>query len=185
MPDKRGSSVSIEATKEQVFSIITDYGRYAEWAADCIHSQVLLKEEDIVVAEFTSPELMGGIYQLECVHTPPTSVIYSQIDQHGSKGLSGSWEITESDDDSGIILTGEMRLKTKFWKNLGNRRKTNMVLHRRLESIRDEVSYTYGSPEVSEGTEIVAKKKIAEVARRGENIEVWFLGEKYELRKIS
>jgi len=185
---KKNPSVFIKATKEQVFSVITDYDSYSEWAADCIHSQVLLREGEIVVAEFLSPELMGEKYQLEFVHTPPTSVIYKQIDQHGSRGLSGSLDITESEDGQGVILTGEMRLKTSLWKKRTNRKRTDMILLRRLESVKEDVSYTYASEdgvEVGEDIELVDRKKIIEVARRGKDIDVWFLGEKYELKRIS
>jgi len=180
-------SVSIQATKEQVFSVLTDYRHYEVYMEDCIHSRVNFRESDIVVAEFISPALMNGVYQLEFVHNPPNSVIYKQIDQFAGAsqtGVFGSWEIMDSDNTDEVILTGTMHLKTGWWKKHTDRKKAETILQSRLQSIRDEVMYKYKSGAI-EHISPSEKGKVLEIIRRGNNIEVWLLGQQYELRKLS
>src|SRR5262245_63617539 len=95
MPTRSGQ---IRATPEELFAVLTDYGKYPDWSPDVVAAAVLVREGDIVVAEFQSPFLMDGKYILEFVPTRPSSIAYRQVDQHDSRGLQGIWTLSASAD---------------------------------------------------------------------------------------
>jgi len=132
----------MHATPEELFAVLTDYERYPDWSPDVVAAAVLVREGDIVVAEFQSPFLMDGKYILEFVHTRPSSITYRQVDQHDSRGLQGSWTLSAS--ASGVtVATGEMEFRTDLWKRGPDRRRADRVLRRRLDALQGHVEAVY------------------------------------------
>lgn len=125
-------STLIKTSRDELFSVLTDYERYAEWTADVVSASVLDREGDIVVAEFVSPELIDGKFVLEFVHGPPDSIVYRQVDQFGKRGLQGRWQLAVLDAGS-TELTGQMHLRSTVWAGRRNSRRAGLVLRRRVD----------------------------------------------------
>src|SRR5215470_17293907 len=100
------ASRQVQATPDEVFSVLADYEHYVEWSPDVVAATVLAREGDVVVAEFLSPFLVEGKYVLEFVHSRPSSIIYRQVDQYESRGLQGSWRLAPAADAAATIVTG-------------------------------------------------------------------------------
>jgi ribosome-associated toxin RatA of RatAB toxin-antitoxin module len=126
-------SRTVRATPDEVFAVLADFDGYTDWTPDVVESTVLAREGDIVVAGFRSPFLMQEQYVLEFVQSSQTSIVYSQVGQYGSRGLQGAWHLAKSAD--GTLVTGQMTLRTELWKSAANRRRTALVLRRRLDSL--------------------------------------------------
>jgi ribosome-associated toxin RatA of RatAB toxin-antitoxin module len=178
------SSAFIRASREQVFALLTDYKTYPTWAADVVDSTVLAREGDIVVAEFLSPQLMDEKYVLEFVHSRPISIAFRQVDQFGSRGVRGHWRIEEHPGRGGVAVTGELHLKRSLKQSLRDRRTAELILQRRLDSLRELFARAKreqpAAPEsVSVGREILG------AVRSGQEFAVWFLGDKYLVRKVG
>ena len=86
-------SSTLKAPKEAIYALLTDYPSYPDWAVDVAEAAVLDQENDIVVVEFSSPELLAEKYVLELVHSAPDSILYQQVDQFEGHGLRGSWQL--------------------------------------------------------------------------------------------
>lgn len=125
----------MDASCDEMFGVLSDYDGYAEWAPDVVRSSVLVREGDVVVAEFLSPYLIGDKYVLEFVHSRPSSITYRQVDQYGSRGLQGSWQITAGGDGRTAVVVGRMEFRTDVWRRAANRRRTQLILSRRLDSL--------------------------------------------------
>lgn len=172
-------SAFIKATKEKVFDILSDYRSYADWTADVIDSTILAQDDlsGIVVAEFLSPALMDDKYVLEFVQLKPTSIEYKQVDQYGSRGLSGRWHIEETRGQPGVTITGEMNLKTSLWERSANKKRVKLILQRRLDVLHQTL--TPPSPGEAEGLPNF------EAIEDGEEFILRFLGHKYHVKKVD
>lgn len=60
------------------------------------------------------PRYGAGKLVMEFIHTPPVSVMYSQIGRYRERGLSGRWDLLEAEGGGGVILKGRMSSKTAF-----------------------------------------------------------------------
>ena len=133
----------VQASKDNVFSWLSDYSKYEEWTADVVKANVLEREGDILYAEFLSPALMETEYTLEIVHLEAEwRITYHQVDRH-ARGLVGEWHL--GDASEGTLVKGTMALKTSQWqpwKQLSNRRRVRLVLQRRLDALRQIYSDT-------------------------------------------
>lgn len=129
-------SRQIQATPEELFTVLTDYEKYVDWSPDVVGAAVLARESDIVVAEFQSPFLIEGKYILEFVHSRPSSITYRQVDQHESRGLQGTWMLSPATDSEGTLVTGQMEFRTDLWKRGGDRRRADRVLQRRIDALQ-------------------------------------------------
>ncbi len=144
-------TIRTEATKDQVFALLTDYERYFEWAPDVTEVTLLADEGDIAIVEFRSPELMPETYQLEFVQTKPTTLAFKQqgIYQENGRpdhGLHGSWHLMDGPDGQSTIVTATMSRKTTVWQGRDNRRQSHLVLQRRLDAIQQLFSPTSAMP---------------------------------------
>ena len=166
-------------TKEQIYKVLSDFNSYVEWMPDIAESTVLAQEGDIVIGEFSSPELMEEKYQLEFVCSKPTSIIYKQIgifEETGSHSLclSGNWKIIDSPNGKDTIIIGEMKFKA-------NAKKATLILQRRLDALQQKCLLSTTPTE--ESKPILALSQQIINANQHEEVIVWFLGSEYVVKK--
>jgi len=165
-------SRQIRATPEELFSVLADYEKYVEWSPDVVTAGVLVREGDIVVAEFQSPFLMEGKYILEFLESRPSSITYRQVDQYDSRGLQGAWMLSASPGSSETLVTGQMEFRTDLWKRAGDRRRADRVLQRRFDALQAHVS---GGSAVEPNLPEPAFESLPE----GQGLTVWASGVEY------
>ena len=129
-------SREIPATLEELFAVLTDYEKYVDWSPDVVGAAVLVREGDIVVADFQSPVLLEGKSILELVHSRPTSITYRQVDQHESRCLQGTWMLAAATCSAGPVVTGQMEFRTDLLKATAAGRRADRVLHRRIDALQ-------------------------------------------------
>jgi hypothetical protein len=144
-------SIRTGATKEQLYSLLTDYVRYVEWTPDVTEVTLLAYEGDIAVVEFCSPELMPETYQLEFVQTKPTTITFKQnglYQETGqwNRGVYGRWHLADASDGHGVIVTGTLCRETTFWQQRRNRRQSHLILQRRLDVMAQLFPSTEATP---------------------------------------
>ncbi len=178
---RSSSSARLNAAKETVFSVLTEYNSYDQWIPEVIHSHALVQEGDITILELMCPAYNKNKFILECIQTPPASIVYTQIDQYRQRGLSGRWDIEDNADQEGVILKGSMRIQTEFYKNWLVRRHLQKAMDRILAAVTQRIALVSGDQKGASSS--FAKKKLLEVVRKVGTIEVFFLDELYELKK--
>ena len=60
-------SAHLEGTREEFFSILSDYGRYSGWVPNVELSGVLAREGDVTVAEFRGRRFSDRTFNLELI----------------------------------------------------------------------------------------------------------------------
>jgi hypothetical protein len=165
-----------------VFDLLTDYPRLAEWLPEVESARVLAREGDVVVVEVAAPGLSAPSLVLELVHSPPRLARFTRVDQYRGEGTTGTWELAEG--DGRLELRVQLRPGPSFAGARG-RRRLRAGLDHALEAIRRGIEHRKPEPEAGPETrpeaETDGRRKILEVARRGDAVVVWYRGEVFEL----
>ncbi len=168
------ASAQFDIPAPALYAMLTDYDSYSEWIREITHSRTLAKEGDVVIAEFEAPRYSSGKLVMEFIHSPPVSVLYSQVDRYRERGLSGRWDLAEGEGEKGVVLRGRMNAKTSFY-NLSSRKKVREALAGIVAAIPERANRL--APHES-------RRRILSVVKQGQNLRVWLQGETFELNKL-
>ncbi len=182
MLKKQAFELCLDASQKSVFSLLTDYDSYREWIPEITHSRILVQEGEIVIAEFEAPRYASGRFVFELVHSPPLSVIYSQVGRYGGHGISGGWDLEEVDGGKKVVLRGRINVRTFFY-DLTCRKTMRQAEDHIVASVkkRAEAAVPIGRPVDSDGT----RNRILSVTQRPQSLLVWLRGEEFELPRKS
>jgi uncharacterized protein YndB with AHSA1/START domain len=169
-------AIEIAADRATLFDHLTDYPRLAEWLPGVESTRVLAREGDVVIVELTAPGLSAPSLVLELVHSPPNLVHFTRVDRYRGEGTTGTWEIAETDD--GSELRASLRPGPSFASSRG-RRNLKAGVDRALEAIRRGIEQMPSEPRAEDEPD--GRRKILEVTRRGDTVEVWYRGKVFEL----
>ncbi|MEM7585712.1 MAG: SRPBCC family protein [Acidobacteriota bacterium] len=171
------ASAHLDASREVVYDIVSDYERYRAWIPNLAESQLLTQEGDISIAEFRAPLWSERSVTLELVHTPPSTISFQQIDSIGRPSVSGYWRLEEA--DSGVIVQARLRVATPFFQ-FGSRRR----LHTELQLTLDALGARQRELSTGRGSGGSARRKVLEIIRQADGLKLWYLGETYLVPKV-
>ena len=175
------AAARLEGTREELFAIVTDYGRYAAWMPGVELSRVLVREGDVTIAELAAPAWNPYPFNLELVRSTPGTVEFRQTDSFRRPAVAGRWELGATDPGVGastVEVRASLSLETPAL-SLGSGRRIRAVLGTSLDALgARRRQLAAGRPRAK-----AAKTKILEVVRGADGLEVWYLGETYVLPK--
>src|SRR5437868_1073851 len=126
----------IRASADELFAVLSNYANYRDWTPDVVESAMLATEGDIAVVEFRSPLLSDEKCVIEFVQSKPSSIVYRQVDQYGTRGLRGSWHLAPAGNRSNeTTVTGTMAFRAGAWWTRANGRRAGLILRRRLDAL--------------------------------------------------
>ena len=176
------AAARLEGTREELFAILTDYGRYAAWMPGVERSRVLVREGDVTVAEIEAPAWNSYPFNLELVRSPPDAVAYHQIDSVYRPAVSGRWDLGTTDPGVGastVEVRATLRLETPLL-GLASRRRVRAALRAALDALGAR------RRQLASGRRAEAvRRKLLEVVREDEGLRVWYLGETFLLPKAD
>ena len=166
----------IEADRDQIFELLTDYANLADWLPGMTSARELAREGGVVVVEFIAPALAAPSLVLELVHSPPVAAQFMRVDQYRGEETSGSWEL--ADVEGGVELRVRLRPGRTFAGARG-RKRLRAGIERALEAIGSglEARLSGHEPETDDG----GRRKVLEVTRHGNKVIVWHRGRLFEL----
>lgn len=175
------SRIRLNASREVIFSILSDFNSYEQWMPDVMHSHVLVKEGDITVLELMCPAYKSDKFVVECIETSNASIVFTQIDQYRQGGLYSKWEIAQEAGQKVSQLTGQIQIRTEFYKELVAKKRVRGVMERTMAAIGQRVQQV-ATNQIGFGA-TAGKTKLLEVVQKPTGIEVRFLNETFELKK--
>ncbi len=105
------SVLRINAPRERVFAILSDYRRYKEWLPGCEHSAVVSEAERSVDVELVINMFgrlkVGMRFEAEAGQV----LTFRMISGTGPKSYVGSYRLKDASDGRGTILVAEMRIE--------------------------------------------------------------------------
>ncbi len=170
------TSARLEGSREELFAIVADAGRYAGWVPGIEDSSVLAREGDVAIAEFRA-RWGDRTFNLELVQSPPDVIDFRQIDSLGRPEISGRWQIGETEPGVGattVLVRLRLSLETPIF-GLGSRRRMRSALRAGLDALGARRRGLAASRPEAAGD----RQKVLEVVREAGGLKVWYLGESF------
>ncbi len=105
------SVMHIDAPRDQVFSVLTDYERYREWFPGCEHSEIVSRTAGSVDAEFIINMIRRVKVGMRFKAQPTRLLSFHMISGRDLKSYSGSYRLLDSSDGKATKLVAEMRIE--------------------------------------------------------------------------
>ena len=174
-------SARLEGTREELYAILADVGRYSRWVPGIELSSVLAREGDVAVAELRGRRFNDRTFNLELILSPPAAVAFRQIDSLDRPAVSGRWQLDETAPGVGAAIVPvrlAVRVETPLLA-LGSRRRLRSALRSGLDALAARHRHLAAAqPEAG-------RQKVLEVVREAEGLRVWYLGESFRIPKAE
>ena len=177
------ASARLEGSREELFAILADCGRYRSWVPGIDRSQVLTREGDVMIAELRVPGWAERSFNLEVVHCPPSSLAFRQIDSLDRPQISGRVELGAPDPGVGppsLLVRVELRLETPVL-SFASPFRIRAAMRAALDALGTRRRHL-AARRRDAGKR---KQKLLEVVREASGLRVWYLGETFRMPKVE
>jgi carbon monoxide dehydrogenase subunit G len=184
----------IDATKERLFGIISDFNRWSEWFPGCKEAKIVTDKGNTKQVELTLASVKTITLGLEFDLTPTQLINFRKYSGKDVKEYAGSFRLMNASDGAGTVVMGEMEMDAgamvpKFMVG----RIMEKSLAQTAEALKQRVNTAPPGPvyETSEpvaaasggagasGTAAAApvrRKRMVHVIQSGEGYRVWLMG---------
>ncbi len=90
-------SIAIRASKERVFEVVSDFGRYPEFLPEVENVKVISKTKTRAKAAFTINMIKTVHYTLDFKLSPPNTIKWTLVEGEFMESNEGSWSFTMLD----------------------------------------------------------------------------------------
>jgi ribosome-associated toxin RatA of RatAB toxin-antitoxin module len=104
------SVVNIEAPREHVFKVLSDFSQYELWLPGCKQSKIITAQESVVETEFVIKSIKTMTMGLRFELVPVESMMFRMIKGTDLKSYQGSWRLMDAADGSGTVVIGEIEM---------------------------------------------------------------------------
>jgi carbon monoxide dehydrogenase subunit G len=179
--------INIEAPREQVFGILSDYPKYTEWVPGCEKATVTASNgaaSDVEIVVNTMKRMTLGL-RFESV--PSTVLSFRMISGKDIKAYTGSYRLMDSADGTGSVVIAELdldagpmapkflveRIVKKTLDDTGNAIK-KMV--KSMPAPRPEARAAAAGAAAAKTRRV---RHIVRVVKTADGSQVWFAGQTY------
>jgi carbon monoxide dehydrogenase subunit G len=187
------SVFQIDATKDRLFGIISDFNRWSEWFPGCKEAKIVMDKGNTKQVELTLASVKTITMGLEFDLTPTQLINFRKYSGKDVKDYCGSFRLMNASDGAGTVVMGEMEMDAgamvpKFMVG----RIMEKSLAQTAEALKARVHTAPPGP-VFESAEPVAaapgaapgagaaatparRKRMVHVIQSGEGYRVWLMG---------
>jgi carbon monoxide dehydrogenase subunit G len=184
------SVFQIDATKDRLFGIISDFNRWSEWFPGCKEAKIVSDKGNTKQVELTLASVKTITMGLEFDLTPTQLINFRKYSGKDVKDYCGSFRLMNASDGAGTVVMGEMEMDAgamvpKFMVG----RIMEKSLAQTAEALKQRVNTAPPGP-VFETAETVAaaagagpsaaapvrRKRMVHVIQSGEGYRVWLMG---------
>jgi carbon monoxide dehydrogenase subunit G len=187
------SVFQIDATKDRLFGIISDFNRWSEWFPGCKEAKIVTDKGNTKQVELTLASVKTITMGLEFDLTPTQLINFRKYSGKDVKEYAGSFRLMNASDGAGTVVMGEMEMDAgamvpKFMvgrimeKSLAQ---TAEALKLRVNTAPPGPVYETavpvaaasgaGAPGAAAGVP-VRRKRMVHVIQSGEGYRVWLMG---------
>ncbi len=189
------SVFQIDAPRERLFGILTDYARYPEWMPGCKEAKIVSQKEASAQVELTIASVKTISMGLEFDLTPIQLISFRKFSGKDIKEYAGCWRLMNASDGAGTVIVGEMEMDAgamvpKFMVT----RMAEKSISQTAEALKGRVATAPPTPkyEVAAAPPVVAaapgaapeptirrRKRLVHVLQSGPDYRVWLMGKTY------
>jgi len=190
------SVFQIDAPRERLYGILTDFSRYSEWMPGCQQVKVISNSGSTAQVELVIASIKTITMGLEFDLTPTQLIGFRKFSGKDIKEYLGSWRLMNASDGAGTVVVGEMEMDAgamvpKFMVA----RMAEKSISQTAEALKKRVLTAPPTPkfETAEPAPAVAaapgaaasptvirrRKRIIHVLQSGDGYRVWLMGKTY------
>jgi carbon monoxide dehydrogenase subunit G len=181
--------INVEAPRQHVFSILTDYSRYKEWLPGCEQSTVVSSGAESTDTEIVINSMKRMRLGLRFEAHPAQSLNFRMISGKDIKSYAGSYRLMDSADGQGTVVIAEMEIDAgamvpKFMVDRVAKKsidETGAALKKYVRTIPLQAGVTAGPGRAVEARARRAKRLIQVIRTEG-GYRVWMMGESYVVK---
>jgi carbon monoxide dehydrogenase subunit G len=183
--------INVEAPRDHVFSILTDYPLYKKWLPGCEQSDLVSTSASTSDTQITINSMKKMTIGLRFEAQPTQSLSFRMTSGKDLKAYAGSYRLMDSADGRGTVVIAEMEI------DAGAMVPKFMVDRIAKKSIEDTGNalkqYARALPQKAGGTAKPAAaaaqegrkrraKRIVRILRTAAGYQVWMMGETYNIK---
>jgi carbon monoxide dehydrogenase subunit G len=192
------SVFQIDATKERLFGIISDFNRWSEWFPGCKEAKIVSDKGNTKQVELTLASVKTITMGLEFDLTPTQLINFRKYSGKDVKEYAGSFRLMNASDGAGTVVMGEMEMDAgamvpKFMVG----RIMEKSLAQTAEALKLRVNTAPPGPKYESEAPVAAapgagpaaapatpvrRKRMVHVTQSGEGYRVWMMGKTHFYR---
>ncbi len=184
--------LNIEAPREHVFSILTDYPSYKQWLPGCEQSNVVAARGDSVDTDIVINSMKKMKLGLRFEAQPTQSLNFHMTSGKDIKSYVGSYRLMDAADGKGTVVIAEMeidagamvpkfmvdRIAKKSIDDTGNALKEYV----KKVPFQAGVGARAAAPARAVESRPRRTKRIMQVVKTADGYRVWMMGETYTVK---
>jgi carbon monoxide dehydrogenase subunit G len=180
--------INVEAPREHVYSILTDYPQYKKWLPGCESSSLLSSSGNVAETEIVVNSMKKMKMGLRFEAQPSQSLQFRMTSGKELKAYSGSYRLMDAADGKGTVVIAEMEIDAgamvpKFMVDRVAKKSiddTGNALRQYAKSlpVKAAAAAAPASPRPG-GTKPRRARRLLQVVKTPQGYRVWMAGETY------
>ena len=185
--------INVPASRQQVFTVLSDYVRYKEWVPGCERCSVTSANGNVSETEI----VINGMKRIQLgvrfeAH-PATALSFRMTKGKDLKAYSGTYRLMDSTDGTGTVVIAELEIDVgkmvpRFMVDKMTRKMmddTGLALRKYIQAASPSSS-RFSSPLAAVGAAFAGKRrrarKLLRVTKTAAGYDVWLLGESFAVK---
>lgn len=180
----------IQATRQQVFSVLTDYPRYTEWVPGCERCRVVSTKGTSVDTEIILSLFRKGQIGMRFDSEPVNAVNFRMTSGKDVKSYTGSYRLMDAADGNGTIVFAEWDLDLasplpRFMVDHAAKKSLDEAGSSLKRYVQERCSQSGATPAPSPDSQNVPRraKRILQVMKTPGGYHVWLFGKVFTAKK--
>jgi uncharacterized protein YndB with AHSA1/START domain len=183
--------INVEAPRDHVFHILTDYPKYKKWLPGCEKCDVTASTGNTTDTEIVVNGMKKMRMGLRFEAQPSQLLSFRMLASKDLKAYSGCYRLMDAADGKGTVVIAEMEVDASVPKFLLDR-----VVKKSIEETGNALRQYIGSIPFVPGTVFKAAaagrpaeskprraKRILQVVRTPDGYSIWIMGETYKVKR--
>jgi carbon monoxide dehydrogenase subunit G len=184
--------INVEAPRDHVYSILTDYAQYRKWLPGCEESNLLSSSGNTAETQITINSMKKMTLGLRFEAQPTQALNFRMIRGKDMKSYVGSYRLMDSADGKGTVVIAEMeidagamvpkfmvdRIAKKSIDDTGN----SLKQYAKSLPVTAALAARAAAPSGPAESRKRRAKRVVRITRTREGYRVWMMGETYNIR---
>lgn len=182
--------INLEAPREQVFSILTDYPHYNQWLPGCEKSDIVGSSGGTVDADIVINSMKRMKMGLRFEAQPTQSLNFRMISGKDMKSYAGSYRLMDAADGRGTVIITEMEIDAgamvpRFMVDRIAKKTiddTGTALRAYLKKMPSQAAVRAEAPPRTAEARPRRARRILQVVRTADGYRLWMMGQTHFVR---
>jgi ribosome-associated toxin RatA of RatAB toxin-antitoxin module len=185
--------INVPATRQQVFSVLTDYSGYRNWIPNCQACTVVSQSGNSADAQI----LVGGMKRIEMTlhfDAQPIQLLSFRMTKGKEvKAYSGTYRLMDASDGAGTVVIAELVIDAgmmvpKFMVDRMSKKmldETGVALRKHMEGSRIPTAVAQAVKSAAKAAAPHRARRLLRITKTSAGYKIWLQGETYIVKAPS